>query len=99
MNNEQASITMPKEAFDQLMDRLDRLEKMQQTEMAAPMFGGAGLPAPYTQPAKKDSGWATAGKVAVGMLTVAALWGITAACGGGKSGGGNDNIFGGSNPM
>ena len=96
MNNE-AQVTISQETLNQLIAKIEKLEKAQQSETAAPMFGGAGLPAPYTPPAKKDSGWATVGKVLLGAGGMAVIWGITSALGGRS--GGNDNIFGGSNPM
>ena len=98
-------VVMTKEQYDQLMDRLDKLEKSSAPATTpvtvAPNAGtynapsGAMMPMPF-QPARKESGWSTAGKVFLGTLLGIAGTCIVSALTGGS--GGNDNTFGGSMP-
>lgn len=95
-NNTQEQVVMTKEQFDALMGRIEKLEGNNNApSTAAPVFGnGTGLSVPYT-PAKKDSGWSTFGKIAIGAGLTGLVWAVCSAIGGSS---GSDNTFGGNMP-
>ena len=99
-------VTMTKEQYDQLIDRLDKLEKSGSTPATTPVTvapnagtyntpSGTMMPMPF-QPARKESGWSTAGKVFLGTLIGIAGTCIISALAGVS--GGDNNTFGGSMP-
>ena len=97
VNNTQEQVVMTKEQFDALMGRIEKLEGNNNTpSTTAPVFSGnnTGLSVPYT-PAKKDNGWSTFGKIAIGAGLTGLVWAVCSAIGGS---GGNDNTFGGNMP-
>jgi hypothetical protein len=85
------------EKRDALSGRLDKLEQIK-PDQTPPTFSGGnmGLSVPYNPPAKKkDSGWATVGKIAIGAGLTGIAWAICSAIGGSSGGG---NTFGGDMP-
>lgn len=84
-----------------LTSRVEKLEQVNnRPDMTPPVFSGGnstGLSVPYTPAKKKDSGWETVGKIALGAGLTGIAWAICSAIGGGNSGGGN--TFGGDMPM
>jgi hypothetical protein len=85
------------EKRDALSGRLDKLEQIK-PDQTPPTFSGGnmGLSVPYNPPAKKkDSGWATVGKIAIGAGLTGIAWAICSAIGGSSGG---DNTFGGNMP-
>lgn len=93
----QEMVTLTKEQFDSLMGRIEKLEGNNNApSTAAPVFSGngTGLSVPYT-PAKKESGWSTFGKIAIGAGLTGIAWVICSAIGGSSGGG---NTFGGDMP-
>ncbi len=92
----QEQVVMTKEQFDSLMGRIEKLEGNNNApSTAAPVFSGnsTGLSVPYT-PAKKESGWSTFGKIAIGAGLTGLVWAVCSAIGGSSG----DNTFGGSMP-
>lgn len=97
VQNTQEQVVMTKEQFDAIMGRLDKLEGNNNAPSTAPVFSGGngtGLSVPYT-PAKKDSGWSTFGKIAIGAGLTGLVWAVCSAIGGSS---GSDNTFGGNMP-
>lgn len=91
-------ITMTKERFDQIMERLEALEKSN-NNVASQIgsYNNAQALTPVYRPAPKKSGWETVGKMALGAGITALAFGIVGALTGGNSGGGT-NTFGGTMP-
>lgn len=102
MESVNETVTMTKEQFDQLMDRIQKLEESNKpttSATVAPNTGTYNMQAltPVYRPAPKKSGWETFGKVAIGTAIGIVGTCIVSALTGGSSGG-NTNTFGGSMP-